>query len=230
MKRGKKYLAKVEKVDRNKRYSPIDAMKLVKELSTAKFEETVDVAVRLGVDPRHADQMIRGAVVLPHGVGKTKRVAVFCRGDKQKEAREAGADAIGAEDLVQKVQEGFLDFDVAIATPDMMALVGRLGRVLGPRGLMPNPKTGTVTTEIGKAVSDSKGGKVQYRTEKAGIVQCPIGKVSFDPEKLLANFSTVLEALARAKPSSAKGTYMRSVTVSSTMGPGIKVDSSDYVK
>ncbi|MBI4820229.1 MAG: 50S ribosomal protein L1 [Deltaproteobacteria bacterium] len=230
MKRGKKYLAKIEKIDRTKRYSPIEAVKLVKELSTAKFEENIDVAVRLGVDPRHADQMIRGAVVLPHGVGKTKRVAVFCRGDKQKEAREAGADAVGAEDLVQKVQEGFLDFDVAIATPDMMALVGRLGRVLGPRGLMPNPKTGTVTTEIGKAVSDSKGGKVQYRTEKAGIVQCPIGKVSFDPEKLEANLSTVMEALARAKPASAKGTYMRSVTISSTMGPGVKVDSSGWIK
>ncbi|MEL6190007.1 MAG: 50S ribosomal protein L1, partial [Myxococcota bacterium] len=177
-----------------------------------------------GVDPRHADQMIRGAVVLPAGTGKTKRVAVFCRGEKQQEARDAGADVVGAEDLVEQVQGGFMDFDVVVASPDMMALVGRLGRVLGPRGLMPNPKTGTVTPDVAKAVSDAKGGKIEYRTEKSGIIHAPIGKASFSAEDLEKNLVTILEALSRAKPATAKGTYMQSVTVSTTMGPGVRVE------
>lgn len=221
---GKKYRAVAEKIDGKKRYSTMDACALVKETARAKFDETVDVAVKLGVDPRHADQMIRGAVVLPAGTGKTKRVAVFCRGEKQQEARDAGADVVGAEDLVEQVQGGFLDFDVVVASPDMMALVGRLGRVLGPRGLMPNPKTGTVTPDVAKAVSDAKGGKIEYRTERSGIVHAPIGKASFSAEDLEKNLSTVLDALARAKPATAKGTYMQSVTISTTMGPGIRVE------
>jgi large subunit ribosomal protein L1 len=227
-KHGKKYNKAAALVESGKRYSPADACALVKKTASAKYDETVEVAVKLGVDPRHADQMIRGAVVLPAGTGKSKKVAVFCRGDKQQEARDAGADLVGAEDLVEKVNGGFLDFDVVIATPDMMALVGRLGRVLGPRGLMPNPKTGTVTLDVGKAVSDSKGGKIEYRTEKAGIIQAPIGKASFEPAGLERNLQTILEALFRAKPASAKGTYMQSVTISTTHGPGIKVDSSSY--
>ena len=225
-KRGKKYAQSASKVE-SKRYGASEACSLVKEVAPAKFDETVEVAVRLGVDPRHADQMIRGAVVLPHGTGKTQRVAVFARGDKQDAAREAGADIVGAEDLVEKVQGGFLDFDVVVASPDMMALVGRLGRVLGPRGLMPNPKTGTVTPDVAKAVSDSKGGKIEYRTEKNGIVHAPIGKASFDADKLVENLTTVVDALTRAKPATAKGTYMKSITISSTMGPGVRVDPGD---
>lgn len=224
-KHGKKYNKVVALVDKSKRYSVDDACALVKKTTTAKFDETVEVAVKLGVDPRHADQMIRGAVVLPAGTGKSQRVAVFCRGEKQAEAREAGADFVGAEDLVEKVSGGFLDFDVAIASPDMMALVGRLGRVLGPRGLMPNPKTGTVTPDVAKAVSDSKGGKIEYRTEKAGIIHAPIGKASFEADDLKRNLQTVIDALNRAKPASAKGVYMQSVTISTTMGPGIRVDA-----
>ncbi len=228
MKFGKKYRKAAETIDRQKRYSAEEACGLVKTAKISeKFDETVEVAVKLGVDPRHADQMIRGAVVLPHGTGKTKRVAAFCRGEKQAEATEAGADFVGAEDLVEKVQGGFMDFDVVVASPDMMALVGRLGRVLGPRGLMPNPKTGTVTMDVAKAVADSKGGKISYRTEKAGIVHAPIGKASFDADKLVENLVTVVDALNRAKPASSKGTYMQSITVSTTMGPGIKVDPSD---
>ncbi|MEL7367324.1 MAG: 50S ribosomal protein L1 [Myxococcota bacterium] len=226
MKRGKKYNKAAELIDRGKKYSAEEACDLVKKTKIAKFDETVEVAVKLGVDPRHADQMIRGAVVLPAGTGQTKRVAVFCRGEKQAQAKEAGADIVGAEDLVEQVQGGMLDFDVVIASPDMMALVGRLGRVLGPRGLMPNPKTGTVTPDVAKAVSDSKGGKVDYRTERSGIVHAPIGKVSFEADDLKRNLITIVDALARAKPASAKGTYMQSVTVSSTMGPGIRVDPS----
>ena len=226
-KRGKKFAQAAAKVDGGKRYGAAEACGLVKDIAPAKFDETIDVAVRLGVDPRHADQMIRGAVVLPHGTGKTQRVAVFARGDKQDAAREAGADIVGAEDLVDKVQGGFLDFDVVVASPDMMALVGRLGRVLGPRGLMPNPKTGTVTPDVAKAVADSKGGKIEYRTEKNGIVHAPIGKASFDADKLVENLATVVDALTRAKPATAKGTYMKSITVSSTMGPGVRVDPSD---
>lgn len=226
-KRGKKYRAAAALIDQNKRYTADEACVLISKTSALlarKFDMTVNVAIKLGVDPRHADQMIRGAVVLPHGTGKSQRVAVFCRGEKQQEARDAGADIVGAEDLVEKVQGGFLDFDVVIASPDMMALVGRLGRVLGPRGLMPNPKTGTVTADIGKAVSDSKGGKIEYRTEKAGIVHAPVGKASFDAAKLKDNLMTVVDALTRAKPSTAKGVFMQSITVSTTMGPGVKID------
>ena len=228
-KHGKKYNASFEKIVQGQRYSALEACQLAKETGTAKFDETIEVSVRLGVDPRHADQMIRGAVVLPNGTGKSKRVAVFTRGDKQQEAKDAGADIVGAEDLVEQVQGGFMDFDVVVASPDMMALVGRLGRVLGPRGLMPNPKTGTVTPDVAKAVRDSKGGKIEYRTEKSGIVHAPIGKKSFDAEKLVENLTTVMDALTRAKPATAKGTYMKSVTLSATMGPGIRVDSSDSV-
>ena len=227
---GKKYRKAAELVDGSKRYPIVEACALVKKTSVAKFDETVEVAVKLGVDPRHADQMIRGAVVLPGGTGKTQRVAVFARGEKQQQAKDAGADLVGAEDLVEQVQGGMLDFDVAIASPDMMALVGRLGRVLGPRGLMPNPKTGTVTPDVAKAVSDAKGGKIEYRTERAGIVHAPIGKASFDADKLQENLITVIDALNRAKPASAKGTYMQSVTISTTMGPGIKVDPGTVPK
>jgi len=226
-KHGKKYRNASKLIDRNKRYPALEACEILKKTATAKFDETIEVSVRLGVDPRHADQMIRGAVVLPNGTGKTQRVAVFTKGEKQQAARDAGADIVGAEDLVEKVQGGFLDFDVVIASPDMMALVGRLGRVLGPRGLMPNPKTGTVTPDVAKAVGEAKGGKIEYRTEKAGIIHAPIGKASFAADKILGNLVTVIDALNRAKPASAKGTYMKSVTVSSTMGPGIKVDPGD---
>jgi large subunit ribosomal protein L1 len=228
-KHGKKYNASFDKIVQGQRYSAFEACQLAKDTGTAKFDETIEISVRLGVDPRHADQMIRGAVVLPNGTGKSKRVAVFTRGDKQQVARDAGADIVGAEDLVEKVQGGFMDFDVVVASPDMMALVGRLGRVLGPRGLMPNPKTGTVTPDVAKAVRDSKGGKIEYRTEKSGIVHAPIGKKSFDTEKLVENLTTVVDALTRARPATAKGTYMKSVTLSATMGPGIRVDSSDSV-
>ena len=221
---GKKYRAVADKIESQRKYSAAEACALVKETARAKFDETVDLAVKLGVDPRHADQMIRGAVVLPAGTGKTQRVAVFCRGEKQQEARDAGADVVGAEDLVEQVQGGFLDFDVVVASPDMMALVGRLGRVLGPRGLMPNPKTGTVTPDVGRAVADAKGGKIEYRTERSGIIHAPIGKVSFSAEDLARNLTTVVEALNRAKPATAKGVYMQSVTVSATMGPGIRVE------
>jgi large subunit ribosomal protein L1 len=221
---GKKFRAAAENVDVGRKYPVGEACQVVKKTATAKFDETVEVAVKLGVDPRHADQMIRGAVVLPAGTGTSKRVAVFARGEKQSEAKNAGADIVGAEDLVEQIQGGMMDFDVVIATPDMMALVGRLGRVLGPRGLMPNPKTGTVTPNVSQAVSDSKGGKIEYRTEKAGIVHAPIGKASFEPQQLEQNLVTVIDALNRAKPASAKGVYMQSVTISCTMGPGVAVD------
>lgn len=210
--------------DRTKRYTVEEAVSLIKKSAYAKFDETVDVAVRLGVNPRHADQMVRGAIVLPHGIGKSVRVVVFAKGEKEKEAQEAGADFVGAEDLVEKIQGGWLDFDTAIAMPPMMGQVGKLGRILGPRGLMPNPKTGTVTMDVGKAVKEAKAGKVNYRVEKAGIVHAPVGKVSFDETKLVDNTVALLEALVRAKPSAAKGTYLRSITLSSTMGPGVKVD------
>jgi large subunit ribosomal protein L1 len=210
--------------DRTKRYTVEEAVHIVKQAAYAKFDETVDVAVRLGVNPRHAEQMVRGAIVLPHGIGKTVRVLVFAKGEKEKEATEAGADFVGAEDLVEKIQGGWLEFDTAIAMPPMMGQVGKLGRVLGPRGLMPNPKTGTVTMEVGKAVREAKAGKVNYRVEKAGIVHAPIGKVSFEEPKLVDNTIALLDALIRAKPSAAKGTYLRSITLSSTMGPGVKVD------
>jgi large subunit ribosomal protein L1 len=214
-------------VDPEKLYTPIEAIELVKKAAKAKFDETVEMAVRLGVDPRKADQIVRGTVALPSGTGKDVRVAVFAAGDAAAEAREAGADVVGADDLVARVEkEGLLDFDVAIATPDLMPQVGRLGRVLGPRGLMPNPKTGTVTTDVGRAVTEFKGGRVEYRTDKVGIVHVRIGKVSFSTNQLAENFRAVIEELQRAKPASAKGRYFRSVSLSSTMGPGVKVDTN----
>ncbi len=226
MEKGKKRKKAFELVDRQKQYELKDACFLVKDAAYATFDESVDLAVRLGVNPKHADQMVRGAVVLPHGTGKTKRVLVFAKGEKVKEAEEAGADFVGGDDLVAKINEGWLEFDVVIATPDMMGQVGRLGRVLGPRGLMPNPKVGTVTFDVGKAVSDAKGGKVSFRVEKAGIVHVPVGKVSFEANKVAANVQALVNALVKAKPASAKGTYLRSITLSSTMGPGIKVNPS----
>jgi large subunit ribosomal protein L1 len=224
MKHGKKYTDSTRRFDRDQLFTPAEALDLVKQLAPAKFDETVELAVRLGVDPRKADQIVRGTVALPAGTGKDVRVAVFAAGDAAAEARAAGADHVGADDLAASVEGGMLDFDVAIATPDLMPLVGKLGRVLGPRGLMPNPKTGTVTTEVGKAVEDFKGGKVEYRTDRYGNVHVPLGKVSFEPEKLNENFHAVLEELNRAKPASAKGRFVRKVAISSTMGPGIKVD------
>jgi large subunit ribosomal protein L1 len=226
---GRKRNQAIAKVDREKRYPLTDACALIQPSSFAKFEESVDVAVRLGVNPRHADQMVRGALVLPHGVGKPKKVLVFAKAEKASEAEAAGADIVGAEELVAKVQEGFLDFDTVIATPDMMGQVGRLGRVLGPRGLMPNPKVGTVTPDVKKAVQEAKAGKIEFRVEKAGIVHAPVGKKSFEPEKIEANVRALLEALMKAKPSTAKGQYIKSITLSTTMGPGIKVDPSSVV-
>ncbi len=222
--RGRKHTAAAEKVDRGKRYPLEEACSLVKAASFAKFDETVDLAVRLGVNPKHADQMVRGALVLPHGVGKTVRVLVFARGEKVAEAEQAGADFVGGEDLVAKVTGGWLDFDTVIATPDMMGQVGKLGRVLGPRGLMPNPKVGTVTFDVGKAVREAKAGKVEFRVEKAGIVHVPVGKCSFEQAKLTDNVKALVAALLKAKPSTAKGQYIRGITLSSTMGPGVKID------
>lgn len=225
--RGKKYKEAIKLVDRQKRYDNIqEAMAIVKSMTTTKFDASVDVAVRLGVDPRHADQMVRGAVVLPHGIGKTVRVVVFASGEKEKEARDAGADFVGADDLVQKIADGWLDFDKAIATPDMMGKVGRLGRVLGPRGLMPNPKVGTVTTDVARAIKETKAGRVEFRVERAGIIHAPIGRASFDAEKLAENFNALMEVLVKLKPASTKGTYVKSVTVSSTMSPGVKIERS----
>src|SRR6266852_3346071 len=212
-------------IDRAKPYSVEEAMDIVKKAPAAKFDETVDLSIRLGVDPKHADQMVRGAVVLPHGIGKTVRVAVFAKGEKEREAREAGADVIGAEDLVERVQGGWMEFDTAIATPDLMGQVGRLGKVLGPRGLMPNPKLGTVTFDVNRAVREAKAGKVEFRVDKAGNVHTPIGKHSFGAEQLAANGMALIEAIVRAKPAAAKGTYLRSLTVSTTMGPGVPVDA-----
>lgn len=224
--RGKGYKGALAKVDRNQRYPLEEGLKLVHETARAKFDETVEMAVRLGVDPRQADQNVRGTVILPHGMGKSVRVLVFAKGEKEKEAQEAGADFVGAEDMVKKITEGWLDFDSAVATPDMMAAVGRIGKILGPRGLMPNPKTGTVTQDIAKAVREIKAGKVEFRVDKAGNVQVPIGKVSFGADKLVENARAVLMAILRAKPASAKGNYILGVTLSSTMGPGVKVDLS----
>ncbi len=221
--RGKRYRAALQGVAPGV-LDPEAALARVKELSSAKFDETVDVAVRLGVDPRHTEEMVRGAVALPHGLGRKVRVVVFARGDRAKEAVDAGADEVGGDELVQKVQGGWLDFDVAVATPDMMASVGRLGRLLGPRGLMPNPKSGTVTFEVTQAVREIKAGKVEYRTERAGVVHAPIGRVSFETKALQDNFNALLDALYRSKPAAAKGTYVRSITVSSTMGPGVAVN------
>lgn len=223
---NKKYQAAAAKVDRNKRYTIDEACALVKEISARKFDESIDVAIRLGVEPKHADQMVRGAVVLPHGIGKTVRVAVFAKGDKAKEAEAAGADIVGADDLAAKIAEGFLDFDKTVATPDMMGVVGRLGKVLGPRGLMPNPKLGTVTVDVAKAVRETKAGRVEFRVEKAGIVHAPIGKVSFDSQKLVENFHALLEAIVKAKPPAAKGNYVLNIALSSTMGPGLRIDTA----
>lgn len=227
-KKGKKYQEAASKVDRTQYYSVEEAIKLAKEISVANFDASVEVAFRLGIDTRKNDQQIRGAVVLPHGTGKSQRVLVFAKGDKITEAEEAGADYVGEADYVQKIQQGWFDFDVVVATPDMMGEVGKLGRVLGPKGLMPNPKTGTVTMDVKKAVEEIKAGKVEYRAEKAGIVHASIGKVSFDEEKLVDNFRTLQDVLAKAKPASAKGTYFKSVAVTTTMGPGVKVDTSSF--
>ena len=226
MKTGRKRAQGMEKVDRAKRYTLNEACVLLKEAGFAKFDESVDLAVRLGVNPKHAEQMVRGAIVLPHGTGKTKRVLVFAKGEKASEAEAAGADIVGSDELTAKVQEGFLDFDTVIATPDMMGQVGKLGKILGPRGLMPNPKVGTVTMEVGKAVKEAKGGKIAFRVEKAGIVHALVGKRSFESNKLADNIRSLVEALVKAKPSTAKGTYLRSIVVSTTMGPGIKIDPS----
>ncbi len=225
---GKKFKKAIEQIDREKRYLVADGAKLLMATKIPrKWDETIDIAVRLGVNPKHADQMVRGAVVLPHGTGKSIRVCVIAKGDKAKDALEAGADYVGAEDLVEKIQkENFLDFDSMVATPDMMGLVGRLGRVLGPRGLMPNPKVGTVTPDVGKAVRELKGGRVEFRVEKAGIIHAAIGKMSFTADKVADNINALLELLVKLKPASAKGVYIKSVTVSATMGPGIKLDPS----
>lgn len=223
-KHGRKYLEATRLIDRQATYDPTQAIDLVKQAARAKFDETVEVAVRLGVDPRHADQQVRGTVVLPHGIGKSRKVIVFAQGEKAKEAEEAGADVVGGEELVSKIQGGWLDFDVAIATPDMMSMVGRLGRILGPRGLMPNPKTGTVTFDVGRAVKEAKAGKIEYRTDRGGVIHAPIGKVSFDTDKLVENFQVLVEALVKARPAAAKGQYLRSITIASTMGPGVKVN------
>jgi large subunit ribosomal protein L1 len=227
--KSKKYLEAAAKIDGEKLYSIEEALKLAKETSFVKFDETIDLAFRLGVDPRHADQMIRGALALPAGTGKTVRVCVITSGDKVKAAEDAGADFAGGDDIVQKIAGGWLDFDRVIASPDMMGKLGRIGRVLGPRGLMPNPKLGTVTPDVAKAVAEQKAGKVEYRTEKTGIIHVPVGKVSFSAEDIRKNVETVISAIVKAKPSSAKGTYMKSLTVSTTMGPGIKVDTLEAV-
>lgn len=224
MKRGKNYLEGAKLIDNTKLYDPSEALSLVKQASKAKFDETVELHVRLGVDSRHADQQVRGAVVLPHGTGKVTRVLVIAKGDKASEAEKAGADYVGADDMVAKIQnENWFEFDVIVATPDMMGLIGRLGKVLGPKGLMPNPKAGTVTTDVAKAIKDIKAGKIEYRLDKTNIIHCPIGKISFDIEKLQDNFRTLMEAIVKAKPASTKGQYLKSVTVTSTMGPGVKV-------
>ncbi len=229
-KRGKKYRAAVEQYDRLKPYPLREALELVKKMAYAKFDETVDMALRLNVDPRHADQMVRGTVVLPHGTGKKVRVLVFAKGDKAKEAEEAGADFVGAEDLIEKIQGGWTDFDVAIATPDMMPLVGRLGKILGPRGLMPNPKVGTVTQDVAKAVKEAKAGKIQFRVDKAGNIHAPIGKVSFDVDQLVENAMALIDAIVKARPASVKGQYIKNISVSSTMGPGVRVDVNDVLR
>ena len=225
-KHGKRFRAALSIVDRNKRYSLEEAIRLVVDTAKAKFDETVEIAVRLGVDPRQADQNVRGTVVLPHGTGKTVRVVVFAKGEKEREARDAGADFVGGDDLVKRItEENWLDFDKAIATPDMMGLVGRIGKILGPRGLMPNPKVGTVTFDVAKAVSELKAGKVEFRVDKAGIVHVPLGKASFGFEKLADNARTLLHSLMRAKPAAAKGNYLQTISLAATMGPGVKVDT-----
>lgn len=229
-KKGKRYQEAAKLVDPAKTYHIEEAIELLKETAKAKFDETVEVAYRLGVDPKKTDEQIRGAFVLPHGTGRTQTVLVFAKGEKAQEAEEAGADYVGAEDLIDKINEGWLDFDIVVATPDMMAEVGKLGRILGPQGLMPNPRTGTVTFEIEKAVKDIKAGQVEYRVDNASNLHVPIGKISFDSEQLVENFDAMTKTIVAAKPQSSKGTYMRNVTVTSTMGPGVKVDISEYVR
>lgn len=226
-KRGKKYLESRSKVVPGKRYTLREAIELLVGMGKAKFDETVDAAIRLGVDPKHADQMVRGSVALPHGLGKAVRVLVFAKGEKEKEAREAGADYVGSDDLIEKIKGGWLDFDRVVATPDMMGSVGKLGKVLGPRGLMPNPKVGTVTFDVGKVVKELKAGKVEFRVEKAGIVHSPFGKVSFGADKLYENFMALIETIIKLKPASSKGTYLKTISLSTTMGPGVKVDPLD---
>ena len=224
-KKSKKYVEALNKIDRTRLYDATEALSLVAEVATAKFDETVEAHIKLGVDSRHADQQVRGAVVLPHGTGKTKRVLVFAKGAKAAEAEAAGADFVGAEELVQKIQgENWFEFDIVVATPDMMGVVGRLGRVLGPKGLMPNPKSGTVTFDVAKAIDEIKAGKVEYRLDKTNIIHVPVGKVSFGGEKLAENFAALMDAIVKAKPAAAKGQYLRSVTVASTMGPGVKIN------
>jgi large subunit ribosomal protein L1 len=223
---GKRYRAALGAIDREQAYTPLTAVRLLKDSPPAKFDETVEVHFRLGLNVRHADEQLRGTIMLPHGIGKDVRVAVFAEGEKAREAEEAGADVVGSSDLATKIEEGFLDFDVAIATPDQMSVVGKLGRVLGPRGLMPNPKTGTVTMDVGNAVSDAKAGKLEYRTDRGGNVHVPIGKRSFEERALLENYAALIEEIVRAKPSAAKGRYIRQITLTSTMGPGIHVDPS----
>lgn len=221
---GKNYQEAVKAFDRNALYEPAEALAVVKKVAKAKFDETVEVAFKLGIDTRHADQQIRGALVLPNGTGKTRSVLVFAKGEKAKEAEAAGADFVGAEDMIAKIEQGWFGFDVVVATPDMMGMVGKLGRVLGPKGLMPNPKTGTVTFDVARAVKEIKAGKIEYRADKAGIIHAPIGKVSFSEEKLIENYRVLSEILIKAKPAAAKGQYIRSVTVSSTMGPGVRIN------
>jgi len=230
MKRGKRYNEATKAFDRQTLYTPVEAVKLVKQTATAKFDETIEVSVRLGVDPRHADQLVRGAIVLPHGTGKTVKVLVFAKGDKASEAEAAGADFVGAEDYAEKIQkENWFGFDVCVATPDMMGVVGRLGRVLGPRGLMPNPKSGTVTMDVTKAIADIKAGKVEYRVDKTAIIHVPVGRASFNEEALGENLATLMDAIVKAKPSASKGTYLKSVVISSAMGPGIKINGNSYM-
>ena len=224
MKRGKNYQDAAKQIEAEKLYEPREALQKVKELSRAKFDETIEVHIKLGIDPRHADQQVRGTVSLPHGTGKTRRVLVFAKGDKAKEAEQAGADIVGAEDLQEKIQGGWLEFDVAVATPDMMSVVGRLGKILGPRGLMPNPKSGTVTFDIARTINELKAGRIEYRIDKTAIIHVPIGKVSFSIEALEDNFNTFADALIKARPAAAKGQYMRSISVCSTMGPGIRMN------
>ena len=225
-KHGKRYRSNLEKVDREHQYSPAEAVSILKDFQTTKFDETVEVHIRTGLNVRHADQQLRGTISLPHGLGKEMTVAVFAKGDKAREAEEAGADVVGAEDLAERVEEGFTDFDVAIATPDMMPVVGRLGRVLGPQGKMPNPKVGTVTMDIAKAVSESKAGKIEYRTDRHAIVHLPLGKLSFDAKVLLENYAALIDEVMRAKPAAAKGRYLHTVTLTTSMNPGIRVDPS----
>jgi len=219
--RGKKYQGSAKLIDRSKLYEPAEAVKLIGEIAQARFDETVEAHIRLGVDPRRSDQQVRGAVVLPYGTGKTKRVLVFAKGEKAHEAEEAGADYVGAEDLAEKIRGGWMDFDITVATPDMMATVGKLGKILGPRGLMPNPKTGTVTFDVAKAIAEIKAGKVEYRVDKTGIVHVPIGKASFGEEKLMANLAVLMDAVVKARPAAAKGAYLKSISIAATMSPGV---------